>query len=135
METPAHNVRFWQSGLTRSLDTARIRVPWSHNQFSDGQGEALSNEPSMSSTFFVAHRDRYRIAILSAVTFKTVNRKDSVQFNLSLKLQLYVIQLLYNLTPYPQRSIICKSGFKGTDLFPFVSEVRPGRQVIARPIF
>jgi hypothetical protein len=72
--SPCPNVRFWQTGLTRSLATARIRVPWSHNKLSDGQGEALSNEPSMSSTFFVEHRDSNHVAILSAEAFKIVNR-------------------------------------------------------------
>jgi hypothetical protein len=27
---PVHGVRDWQSGMTRSLLTHRIRVPWSH---------------------------------------------------------------------------------------------------------
>jgi len=30
VENPAPNVRYWQSGMTRSLEFSRIRAPWSH---------------------------------------------------------------------------------------------------------
>ena len=31
VENPVHNARYWQTGLTRSLEFSRIRAPWSHN--------------------------------------------------------------------------------------------------------
>ncbi|MFQ5486052.1 MAG: hypothetical protein ACE5DO_12075, partial [Desulfobacterales bacterium] len=32
VENLVHNVRLWQTGMTRSLEFSRIRAPWSHNQ-------------------------------------------------------------------------------------------------------
>jgi len=31
VKNTVHNVRLWQTGITRSLGFSRIRAPWSHN--------------------------------------------------------------------------------------------------------
>ena len=51
--------------MTRSLDISRIRVPWSHNWFSDGQGEALAGYATIS------HEEQDAIRQLSKTKFGT----------------------------------------------------------------
>jgi len=69
VKAPIHNVRLWHTGMTRSPGLSGIRAPFSHNLLrSDGQGNALLHEPSITSTNNMGVPRQVCVAILSAET-------------------------------------------------------------------